>query len=132
MFQPDVFQDLCDKFHPFTVSFLTIRDRVVIALQMRYTSGVGNDPRRLGAGSVPNLPSSHGSLDRLAGISAGAIGIEGAALKNWPPDELFDLRGQADGVISFQMETDQFLVMSGVFENGVVKIGHLGIRSKRG
>lgn len=53
------------------------------------------------------------------------------ALKGWPPSKWYDLRDRADGTIAFQIETDQFLEILGLYEDGVVKITHLELKPKR-
>lgn len=53
------------------------------------------------------------------------------ALKGWPPSKWFDMRDQTDGTITFQMETDQFVEILGLYENGVVKITHLELKPRR-
>ncbi len=52
------------------------------------------------------------------------------ALRDWPPKKWFDLRSQADGYITFQTEGDQFVVISGGYEEGAVKITFFEIRKK--
>jgi len=51
-------------------------------------------------------------------------------LKEWPPSKWFDLRNHDDGIVTFQLETDQFAKILGRFENGVVYRTHVEIRSK--
>ena len=51
-------------------------------------------------------------------------------LKEWPPVKWFDLRSREDGVVTFQLETDQFVRILGRFEDGVVYITHVVMRSK--
>jgi len=53
-------------------------------------------------------------------------------LKEWPPAKWYELRNQDDGVVTFQMETDQFARILGVFEKGVVYITHVELKSKGG
>lgn len=52
------------------------------------------------------------------------------SLKEWPPAKWFELRNQEDGIISFQLETDQFAKILGRFEDGVVYITHVELRTK--
>jgi hypothetical protein len=52
------------------------------------------------------------------------------SLKEWPPANWFELRNQEDGIISFQLETDQFAKILGRFEDGVVYITHVELRTK--
>ncbi len=51
-------------------------------------------------------------------------------LKEWPPAKWYELRDQVDGTITFQMETDQFAMILGRFEDGVVYITHVELRTK--
>lgn len=53
------------------------------------------------------------------------------ALGDWPPDAWYDLRDQRDGAITFRMETDQFLEILGLYEDGVVKITHMELKTKK-
>ncbi len=53
-------------------------------------------------------------------------------LREWPPSRWYELRNQEDGVITFQMETDQFIRLLGRFEDGAVYITHVELRSKGG
>ena len=54
------------------------------------------------------------------------------ALRGWPPSKWYDLRNRTGGTITFQMETDQFLEILGLYENGAVKITHLTLKTKKG
>jgi hypothetical protein len=51
-------------------------------------------------------------------------------LKGFPPSKWYELRNQEDGIITFQLETDQFARILGRFEDGVVYITHVELRSK--
>jgi hypothetical protein len=51
-------------------------------------------------------------------------------LKEWPPSKWYELQDQEDGTISFQLETDQFAKILGRFEDGVVYITHVELRTK--
>jgi hypothetical protein len=51
-------------------------------------------------------------------------------LKEFPPSKWYELRNQQDGTITFRMETDQFAMVLGRFENGTVFITHIELRSK--
>jgi hypothetical protein len=51
-------------------------------------------------------------------------------LREWPPAKWFELRDREDGTITFQMETDQFAMILGRFEDGTVYITHFELRSK--
>jgi len=52
------------------------------------------------------------------------------SLKEFPPSKWYELRDQEDGIITFQLETDQFAKVLGRFEDGVVYITHVELRSK--
>ena len=54
------------------------------------------------------------------------------ALRKWPPSKWFDLRNQKDGRITFRLDSDQFASVLGVFEDGVVKITHVEVKTKGG
>ncbi len=51
-------------------------------------------------------------------------------LKGWPPAKWFDSRNHEDGIVTFQLESDQFARILGRYEDGVVYITHVEIRSK--
>ncbi len=55
------------------------------------------------------------------------------ALADWPPKKWFDLR-EKDGVIRFQTENDQFVVLTGKYEETekAVWIYRFELRTKRG
>jgi hypothetical protein len=53
-------------------------------------------------------------------------------LKEWPPAKWFELRDRVDGTVTFQLETDQFAKVLGRFEDGVVYITHVELRTKGG
>ncbi len=54
-------------------------------------------------------------------------------LADWPPEKWFDLR-EKDGVIRFQAENDQFVILTGMFDEkeNVVWIYHFELRRKGG
>jgi mRNA-degrading endonuclease RelE of RelBE toxin-antitoxin system len=52
------------------------------------------------------------------------------SLRDFPPARWYELRNQEDGIITFQLETDQFARVLGRFEDGVVYITHVELRSK--
>lgn len=50
------------------------------------------------------------------------------ALKNWPPKRWFALRKDEDGLMLFQMDSDQFLMVQGSYHEKKIKITKFELR----
>jgi hypothetical protein len=53
-------------------------------------------------------------------------------LKEWPPQRWFFLVNRLDGLITFQLETHQFVEVLGYYHKGVVKVVKVENKRKAG